>query len=211
MASKEKELQARIEELEALQRKVEESQIPTVFGVRLDQVGEVYDPYGAGQGKPLAFKDHPEGFKLRWCHEGSRASRGWKGWEPVFWDDEIGQNLEKYCFDAPRKLDNAIDAKVRRGDAILCKLPIGVWLSRQLARVEKARAQVARHKTEERDLINEYQSNEFGPGLTESERPADGFRMRPEHVSDRSDAFATRSLMEGSKAVDNTGEDNGDN
>lgn len=208
-AQEEKELRERLAALEDFHDKAVEDEIPTVFGLRLDQVGEIYDPYGIGNARPFSFKAHPEGFKLRWNREESRAKHGWKGWEPVDWDSDVGRNLMDYCYDPPRKLDNRIDSKVRRGDAILCILPAGQWLARQMARVNKAAANQAQHVTPEQDIIEEYKKGGvYGPGLTVSERPKQGFRMRAEEVSERSER--AHGLLDESPAGHNSTEDNGE-
>lgn len=208
-AQSNEELLARLAELEKYKSESEEGEVPTVFGVRLDQVGEIFDPYGIGNNRPFSFKDHPVGYRLRWCRESSRDQHGWKGWIPVEWEDEVGKNLSKYCWDAPRKLSNEVDSKVRRGDSMLCILPIGQWLARQLARTEKARANQKEHTTPEQNIVDEYKKGGvFGPGLTVSERPRAGFKMKPEEVSERSER--AHGLLDTSEAGHNAVKDDGE-
>jgi len=83
---------------------------------------------------------NPPGFRLGWKNEELRCgSRGWRGWIPIEYDDEIGRELDKYIQCPPTRMEGSsqLDNKVRRGDTILCKLPEEIWLARQHKRVKK--------------------------------------------------------------------------
>lgn len=207
------ELRDRIAQLEEHieNKQVEDGDVPTLFGVRLDQVGEIHDPWGIERGNPFSFKNHPPGMRLHWCREDQRNKQGWDGFVPVTWEDEIAENLEDYCYEAPKKLDTQSDSAVRRGDTILCKIPVEAWLARQLRRVNRASQAKRDHMTPEQDLATRNNEGEFGPGLTESERPEGGFRMLPEEVSDdRHDGNPLRIMsipMDGTRAGDNAKRD----
>ncbi len=92
----------------------------------------VKDPFS--RQNPHKIIAHPAGFRLSWKNPKFRGTRGWQGWVKIQWDDEIGQNLDRYILDAPSRMEHDIDNYVRRGDAMLCRLPIEWWDSRQSER-----------------------------------------------------------------------------
>jgi hypothetical protein len=179
-------LQAEVKRLQKIEDMVKDDEVPYLYGVRLDMVGEIHDPY-AVRGNAMSFIAHPHGKKLRWVKESSRNDKGWDGYEIVYWKDEIGQNIKAYTSDAPHKLDNDSDSKVRRGDMVLAWLPVEVWLYRQLERSKKAQAQAQGNTSPEEATLADYKSGVFGEGLTASERPAGGFVPGSEEVSERTE------------------------
>ena len=199
-------LEAEIARLQKIEADVIEGNIPSLFGTRLDMVGEIFDPH-AVSGNAMSFYADPPGFKLRWVNERRRNDRGWAGYEVVYWQDEIGENLTKYTSDAPVRMHNETDSKVRRGDMVLAKLPVGVWLARQLKRVDDAERGSKEHHTPERRILEDYQSGEFGAGIENAARPVGGHKFTNEPVSERT-AFAKDIFSDAKKgnklAGDNT-------
>ncbi|KPJ95874.1 MAG: hypothetical protein AMJ55_02995 [Gammaproteobacteria bacterium SG8_15] len=122
------------------------------------EVDEVKDPY-AGQHPHIILAD-PPGYKLSWKNPDYRLKRGWRGWEPIEHDDEIGRELDKYLQDPPTKMEGGdlLDNKVRRGDCILCRLPIEIWDARQKAREQKDAAR--------RKLASGSSNKQLAPGVT---------------------------------------------
>lgn len=109
---------------------------------------------------PLKIKAHPENFRLRWCNEKYRSHKGWEGWTPVQWDEEIGKNLNKYLIDIPPRFEGMahFDSYVRMGaDAILCKLPVEYWLARK----EHLRQKNKRFE----DSIRDQRAQQLAPGV----------------------------------------------
>ena len=97
----------------------------------------VHDPFDTQN--PHRIIANPPGFVLGWKNPLYRdGHRGWRGWRPVQFDDEIGRNLSKYLLDPPRRMEHAVDNMVRRGDTILCALEEDLWYARQLKRQRKA-------------------------------------------------------------------------
>lgn len=110
-------------------------------GENVDPAPQVhYDPFD--EQNPHVILKHPEGFVLSWKNPDLRAKQGWKGWVPVTYDDEIGQNIDQYLSDPPPRMEGTaqLDNYVRRGtDSILCKLPADLWETRQRKRVERSK------------------------------------------------------------------------
>lgn len=135
------------------------------------------DPY-AMDGSPHDIKVHPEGYRLYWCNPNYRERRGWQGWEPVEYDDEIGRNLDQYLNDPPLKMEGTkrFDNYVRRGaDAVLCKLPIGIWNARLEKKQEKANRHLYAGANRKNKVFKEGVST-YGDGLVDSKRPKGGFK-----------------------------------
>jgi len=71
------------------------------------------------------------------------ANIGWMGWIPLEYGDpytgENGEFLSKYLKEIPARLEGTaqLDNYVRRGDAVLCRLPVEVWQKRQIDREAK--------------------------------------------------------------------------
>lgn len=113
-----------------------------------DPLGEpslISDPFDTQN--PHAIINHPAGFVLSWINPKYRASRGWRGWIRVEWDDEIGRNLTQYLNEVPDRMEGAVDNYVRRGDVVLCRLPEAYYRSRRNQReqvVQKYDAVVAK-------------------------------------------------------------------
>lgn len=97
----------------------------------------LYDPFDSKN--PHKIVRNPSGYVLGWKNPMYRENhRGWRGWVPVDYDSEVGRDLKRYLLDPPRKMAHQDDNLVRRGDAILCMLPIDMWEARQCDRVERA-------------------------------------------------------------------------
>lgn len=139
------------------------------------------DPFDAGN-NPHHFKKHPDGLVLSWKNPNLRndKAKGWRGWVPVTYDSEIGQNLSEYLADPPMKMAGIAeqDNYVRRGtDSILCYLDEDIWKARQLKREEKAlRKQLAASVNSNQVLRPGVSTT--GDGVQQESRPAGGFRMR---------------------------------
>ncbi len=107
----------------------------------------VYDPFD--EQNPHTILSHPNGWVLSWKNPDYRAHRGWRGWIPIEYDDEYGQELHKYLADPPARMEGMaqIDNYVRRGtDSILCRLPADIWEARQNKRVRKSHSAQAATK-----------------------------------------------------------------
>jgi hypothetical protein len=102
-----------------------------------------YDPFD--EQNPHVIRNHPEGFVLSWKNPNLRAHKGWRGWVPITYDDEIGKNLDQYLLDPPPRMEGMaqIDNYIRRGsDSILCKLPKDLWDARQARRETRSKGMV---------------------------------------------------------------------
>jgi len=122
-----------------------------------------YDPYD--EQNPHAILSHPEGWVLSWKNPDYRAHRGWRGWVPVEYDDEIGQNLTKYLNDPPARMEGManVDNYVRRGtDSILCKLPKDIWDARQAKRSRDAEFRFQQSQAAKQQRTKHYQT--YGEG-----------------------------------------------
>lgn len=157
----------------------------------------LFDPFDVGT-NPHHIKKHPEGKVLSWKNPNIRnGTRGWRGWVPITYDSEIGQNLTDYILDPPAKMEGSSsqDNYVRRGtDSILCWLPEELWQARQMKREQKAlRKQMA--ASARRNISYAPGVETFGDGVQIEERPAGGFKMgRPapldtKHPSHRTEMF----------------------
>ncbi len=139
------------------------------------------DPYSM-ENNPHEIKAHPPGWRLRWCNPNFRERRGWLGWEPVNYDDEIGRNLTDYLNDPPFKMEGTkrFDNYVRRGaDAVLCKLPENLWAIRWQKGLDKANRRLYSNANTTNKVIKEGVST-YGDGLTDSKRPKGGFKPGPD-------------------------------
>jgi hypothetical protein len=90
---------------------------------------------------PHQIKAHPPDKVLSWKNPRYRQERGWRGWSPVSYDDEIGRTLSSYIDGPPHKMEGSatLDNYVRRGtDSVLCWIPKDVWLARQLEQSRRA-------------------------------------------------------------------------
>lgn len=92
---------------------------------------QVYnDPFDVQN--PHVYLKEPPGFKFGWINPVYRDKhRTWRGWQPVQYDDPIGMNLSEYLLDPPARMAHAVDNLVRRGDVVLCILPLEYWLARR--------------------------------------------------------------------------------
>lgn len=154
----------------------------TRFGVTLKEGTVISDPYSSQS--PVTFKAHPPGFRLSWCNPRIRNQIGWNGWTPVTYDSEIGENLDLYLNAVPARLEgvSAQDNYVRRGStSILCFLPEGVWLHRQMEVERKGRARQHLDADSGTDIRNPDGSVIIsGEGLVSQERPDGGFKFKHE-------------------------------
>lgn len=184
-------LEKRIQELEAVasQKAAEEDPGPTRFGVRVKEGQVLRDPFSTQN--PHQIRKHPPGKRLHWCNPAVRDRRGWRGWVPVRYDDEIGKNLGLYITDPPTRMEGVagIDGYVRRGsDSILCVIDEEIWLSRQINREAKQRKRVDPHRKGGGDrVLRDGTVMIDGGGLEDSKRPPGGFRFRHEGSRGRSD------------------------
>lgn len=157
----------------------------------------VVDPFDVQN--PHKFKAHPPGFRLNWLNPNYRNPTGkWKGWVPVEYDDEIGQNLHKYLHDPPHRMKGVaeLDSYVRRGvDSILCKLPIEYYLLRKRRKEEKAANARNRVVNAENTQIRPGVMT-TGEGLQVEERPAGGFRAREERPPEEAPGQRTELFSE---------------
>lgn len=132
-----KDMQERLERMEAALAATPEDELdafdPELF----------YDPYDA----PHKILKHPDGKRLSWKNPIYRQQRGWRGWTPVTYDDEIGENLTDYIVEPPSQMLGIAtqDNYIRRGtDSILAWLPIELWDRRmQLMEAKALHKQIA--------------------------------------------------------------------
>jgi hypothetical protein len=139
------------------------------------------DPFDAGT-NPHHFKKHPDGMVLSWKNPNLRndKAKGWRGWVPVTYDSEIGQNLSEYLSDPPMKMAGIAeqDNYVRRGtDSILCTLPEEIWKARQLKREEKALRKQQAAAVNRNQVLRPGVST-TGDGVQTESRPVGGFKVR---------------------------------
>lgn len=140
------------------------------------------DPFDA-ENNPHHFKKHPEGKVLSWKNARWRnEQRGWRGWEPITYDSEIGQNLLEYLNDPPAKMEGSSkqDNYVRRGtDTVLCWIDEEIWRARQMKREHKA--------LQKQQAASASQNTHYGPGVNTfgdgaqmEQRPPGGYqKARP--------------------------------
>lgn len=136
-----------------------------------------HDPFDMGI-NPHHIKKNPPGKVLGWKNPNLRnsASVGWKGWTPVSYDDEIGQNLSKYINDPPDKLVGSAsqDNYVRRGtDSVLCWLDEDIFKARQQRREQKALHQQMVASAHGNSMLREGVST-FGDGVQIEKNPERG-------------------------------------
>lgn len=158
-----------------------------------------HDPFDVGI-NPHHIKKHPDGLHLDWKNPNIRnGATGWRGWEPVTYDSEIGKNLQEYIPDPPVKMAGSAhqDNYVRRGtDSILCTLPEEIWKARQMKRESKAlRAQVA--ASAQRNTTVQHGVETFGDGVQQEYSPAGGFKSRgntasPSETFHRTEMFTNK-------------------
>lgn len=113
---------------------VDVEEAPIALEVPDAEMEVVLDPFSSQNF--LEFKKHPDGFVLRFCNPNYRAHRGYRGWEPVRWSSEIGQNLGEFLIDPPFRFKamNELDDFIRVGnDLVLCKLPTAIYAARRRA------------------------------------------------------------------------------
>ena len=136
-----------------------------------------HDPFDCKN--PHKILKHPEGKILSWKNPRIRQDKGWKGWEPITWDSEIGKNLASYINDPPAKLEGISkqDNYVRRGtDSILSQIDEEIWNARQQKREDKAlRKQLAANATANGAIGNGVET--FGDGVRKESPPAGGFKQ----------------------------------
>jgi hypothetical protein len=139
-----------------------------------------HDPYDTTN--PHKILHHPEGKKLSWKNPNIRDRQGWKGWEPITWDSEVGKNIEKYIPSPPAKMVGIEkqDNYVRRGtDSVLAMIDEEIWMARQQKREDKAlRKQLAANARANAAIGNGVET--FGDGVQSDPRPAGGFKPRQE-------------------------------
>ena len=159
-------MQERVERMEKLLAGSADNDIPT------PDPNLFYDPYDA----PHKILKHPEGKRLSWKNPLLRDQRGWRGWTPVTYDDEIGSKLLEYITEAPTQMSNIAtqDNYVRRGtDSILSWLPQELWDHRQMVRESRAqRKQRAANNVSGLQTGNGVSS--YGDGVVEETNPAKG-------------------------------------
>jgi hypothetical protein len=139
-----------------------------------------HDPYDLGT-NPHFIKKHPPGKTLSWKNPNIRnGTRGWRGWIPIEYDDEFGQNLSEYIADPPSKMEGsaAQDNYVRRGtDSILCWIDEEIFLARQEKRESKAlHKQLAASST--RNRVIQLGVETFGDGAQIEGPSPGGFKAR---------------------------------
>lgn len=157
-----------------------------------------HDPFDYGV-NPHHIKKHPDGKILSWKNPKIRnGTHGWRGWVPVTYDSEYGQNLSEYIADPPAKMEGSSDQDnyVRRGtDSILCSIDEEIYLARQAKRESKAlHKQLAAQNVRNRILGPGVET--FGDGVQVEPSPPGGFksgnRLTPlvsEHPSHRTEMF----------------------
>jgi len=190
LSNSHQELLERVQAMEALIQKQADA------GEETEPVVHMYhDPFDSSQ-NPHEIKEQPEGKWLSWKNPNIRQGN-WKGWTPVCYDDEIGQNLERYLNDPPKKLEGIAhqDNYVRRGsDSILCWLPLEWWLARQARREEKAlRNESVASGRSNRAIMPGVST--YGEGVEKEQAPPGGFRGQsapptPEHPHKRTEMFS---------------------
>lgn len=132
------ELQAKLDALreEMRQRIIEKLK----KGEEIDgSVRSIHDPFT--RRNPHQIKAHPPGKVLSWKNPKYRQERGWRGWTPVSYDDEIGRDLNLFIIDPPAQMEGSasLDNYVRRGtDSVLSWIPEEVYLARQLEQAQRA-------------------------------------------------------------------------
>lgn len=140
-----------------------------------------HDPFDCGS-NPHKILKHPEGKILSWKNPRIRQDKGWKGWEPITWDSEVGKNLSEYINDPPAKLEGISkqDNYVRRGtDSVLSMIDEEIWNARQQKREHKAlRKQMAANAHANAIIGNGVET--FGEGVRRESAPAGGFRRGTE-------------------------------
>jgi hypothetical protein len=149
-----------------------------IDGDAIASLSMLYDP-SAGF-TPVDFIAHPPGYKLYWADERLREERGWNQLVPVTFDDPIGRELSRYLPDPPKKFaaTQKRDNRVRRGDAVLAAIPIGIWDQRQLRRTEKAARGVEASKNSQPISSNGKSVGRVeGQGISHTPRPRRGFVM----------------------------------
>jgi len=139
-----------------------------------------HDPFDTTN--PHKILNHPEGKKLGWKNPRIRDEKGWKGWEPVTWDSEIGKNIEQYIPSPPAKMVGIEkqDNYVRRGtDSVLAMIDEEIWMARQQKREHKAlRKQLAANARANSAMGRGVET--FGDGVKDEPRPTGGFKPRTE-------------------------------
>jgi hypothetical protein len=170
-----------------------------------EEVEVLYDPYEgqnafAIRGEIEPNDEFPYGQVLSWKSPTMRNARQWRGWIPLEYGDQYtgkdGELLTNYIAEPPPMLAGParIDNYVRRGDVVLSRLDKRIWDSRQRMRVLK--------QQERQGLLKDKRIKVLaggvaltGDGLQESERPAGGFKMRPETMPMPGGAEARRSEL----------------
>lgn len=167
-------MEQRIEKMEALiQQQIEAN----------DYAGPepvvIHDPYDVSV-NPHHIVKHPDGKILSWKNPNIRnSSRGWRGWVPITYDSEYGQNLSEYILDPPAKMAGIAtqDNYVRRGtDSILCYIDEDIYNARQLRREQKAlrKQYVSQAK---RNAVLRPGVETFGDGAELEKSPPGGFKL----------------------------------
>lgn len=182
-----KELESRMQEMEreneqlrelveeAVAKREEHAAAGNSVAAEIDQL---YDPYDSHN--PLRIAKNieadakfPEGQKLSWKSDRVRQFKGWKGWIPIRWDDEYGQQLGEYLSDAPMRMEGSenLDGYVRRGGLILCRLDMRIWNSRNAKRELKDAQRRGKSHIESRNLFGREGVNITGTGMGVDGRP----------------------------------------
>lgn len=132
--------------------------------------------------------EYPKGAVVQWKNPEYRARRTWRGWVPFEWGDEYtgknGELLSKYIPDPPKALQgpDRVDNYVRRGDVVLARLDKETFLARQQKRIVDSRKKMGQ-STDGRTTVLADGVEIFGPGASNSRRPAGGFRPEPENAN----------------------------
>jgi hypothetical protein len=123
----------------------------------LDDPFSIQRPYKI-DGEIAPDEAHPKGQVLRWLNMKSRDQRGWRGWTVLKYGDEYtgktGELLKAYIPDPPNLMAGQAKegVEVRRGDAVLGRLPKELYVARQLRR-ELASAHARGEYTTSQDKI----------------------------------------------------------
>ena len=129
-----------------------------------------HDPFECNN--PHKILAHPEGKRLSWKNPKIRNDGGWKGWDPVTWDSEIGKDLDTYIASPPSKMEgiSTQDNYVRRGtDSVLAMIDEEIWFARQENRKSKAmRKQLAANARANQRTGEGVET--FGDGVTQESR-----------------------------------------